>query len=230
MAMICRASSRIALMPFPGSRPACAETPRAIISNWPTPLRLVFSAPPGNDGSNTSTASLLRGLDLDQPARGGAADLLIGRPQHHELALGQLAAVEQRARRQRRETDAGFHVEHAGAVQLAALALQRHRLELPDRPHRVEVAEQQDLARAAAEGRSQVSAGGRRLDAGDLAAKTFQPRGQFSTAAIDRRRIVTRRFDCHERLDELEQPFVVGEAVVEVRFHRGLGVLGDLRS
>ena len=25
--------------PLPGSRPACADTPRAIISNWPTPLR-----------------------------------------------------------------------------------------------------------------------------------------------------------------------------------------------
>ena len=60
MARICRASSRMALTPLPGSSPACAGTPRATTSNCPTPLRLVLSAPPGRDGSNTSTASLLR--------------------------------------------------------------------------------------------------------------------------------------------------------------------------
>ena len=147
MAMICRASSRIALTPLPGSSPACAETPRAIISNCPTPLRLVFSAPPGSDGSNTSTASLFVGFRLDQRARGRAADLFVGGPQHHDPAIVERAAIEQRARRQHRQADARFHVEHAGAEQLAALALERHALQLADRPDGIEMAKQQDLPR-----------------------------------------------------------------------------------
>ena len=160
--MIWRASSRIALTPLPGSRPACAETPRTIISNCPTPLRLVLSAPPGSDGSNTSTASLFV-ASASISAR--EVVLPVSSSVVHSMTMRQSierAALDQRARRQRGEADAGLHVEHAGPMQLAAFALQRHALELADRPHRVEVAEQQDLPRARAEAGAQVIAGGRR--------------------------------------------------------------------
>ena len=54
------ASSWRALAPFCGSMPACADTPFTITSKLPQPLRDVFTAPPGSDGSRTSTASLRR--------------------------------------------------------------------------------------------------------------------------------------------------------------------------
>ena len=128
MARICRASSRIALTPLPGSRPACAETPRAIISNWPTPLRLVLSAPPGSDGSNTSTASLFALRPRSARAMSCCRSLRRSSTASRCWQPSRRAAIEHRARRQHREPDAGLHVEHAGPVQLAAFALERHAL------------------------------------------------------------------------------------------------------
>ena len=60
IARIWCASSTIALAPLPGSRPACAGMPCTSSSNSPQPFRLVFAAPPGSDGSSTSTAWLRR--------------------------------------------------------------------------------------------------------------------------------------------------------------------------
>ena len=68
------------------------------------------------------------------------------------------AGLEERAGGQHRDGDAGLHVEDAGAVQAPARSGQRHPVELADRPHGVEVAEQQDLRCAAAEFREQVIA------------------------------------------------------------------------
>src|SRR5439155_1564006 len=55
-AATCRASSSMALCPFPGSRPACAATPLTLSEYSPTPLRAVFTARLA-PGSSTSTAS-----------------------------------------------------------------------------------------------------------------------------------------------------------------------------
>ena len=46
----------MALTPFSGSIPACAALPIAFSANLPIPLRAVFNAPPGSDGSSTKTA------------------------------------------------------------------------------------------------------------------------------------------------------------------------------
>ncbi len=126
---------------------------------------------------------------------------------------------ENRPRRQRGEPDAGLHVEHAGAVELSALALQRHPRELPDRPHRVEVAEQQDLLRAVSERDSQMIPGGRRRYPRDRAAERFEPRGELSAATVHRCGIVAGGLDRHEGFGELQQPLMIGEAVVEVGAH-----------
>ena len=58
IAAICRASSRMALCPLPGSSPACAATPFTFRVYSPTPLRAVFTAPrrPAA-GSRTRTAA-----------------------------------------------------------------------------------------------------------------------------------------------------------------------------
>ena len=51
-------------------------------------LAAVLSAPPASAGSSTSTASLCRGLGFDQRARGVAAGLLVGGPQHGDARVG----------------------------------------------------------------------------------------------------------------------------------------------
>ena len=53
----------------------------------------------------------------------------------------------------------GLHVERAGAMEPAVPDLHRHLRERPDRPHGIEVAEQQDLSRAVADRGAQVRAG-----------------------------------------------------------------------
>ena len=54
-------SSKIALAPFPGSRPACAAFPRTVIEKLPTPLRAVLRSPSGpSEGSSTKQRSALR--------------------------------------------------------------------------------------------------------------------------------------------------------------------------
>jgi hypothetical protein len=101
----------------------------------------------------------LRRLGLDQGARRPAADLFICRPQHHDAAVVEAGAIDDRAGRQHRQRDPGLHVEHARPMQPTAFAFERHAGELADGPHRVEVAEQQDLPRALAEAGAQVIAG-----------------------------------------------------------------------
>ena len=204
--MICRASSRIALTPLPGSRPACADTPRAISSNCPTPLRLVLSAPPGSDGLEHQHRVALRRFRFDQRARGGAADFLVGGPQHDDCAAVE-ALLDHRARGERGKPDAGLHVEHARPVQAPGLALQRHRGQLTHRPHRVEVAEQQDLPRAVPKRGAQMIA----ADAveghdaeGMRAIAPPSPRAATPARAapVHGGLVVARRFDRDQRLDE----------------------------
>ena len=51
---ICLASSRMALAPFSGSKPAWAARPSNLSVNMPVPLRPVFTPPPGTGGSRTN--------------------------------------------------------------------------------------------------------------------------------------------------------------------------------
>ena len=158
----------------------------------------------------------VRRFGFDQRARRGAADLLVRRPQHHRLAVSRPPARSRARVASVARRDARLHVEHAGPVQAPAVARDRHSSQLPDRPHRVEVAEQQHLSRAAAEAGAQVIAGGRRLGSRDELPPSASSRArQLRTTAIDGRRIVAWRFDGDERFDELEQPVVTREAVVE---------------
>jgi len=154
-------------------------------------------------------------LGFDQRLRGGAADLFVGRPQHHDLAVREPASVEHGSRRQGGESNAGLHVEYAWAIQAAGLALERHAIELADRPDRVEMAEHQDLASAAAETHSQVVPRRRCRDARDDTAQCGQPRRQLSTTVVHRHGIVAGRFDRHQGFDEVEQPVALAGAVVE---------------
>ena len=136
-----------------------------------------------------------------------AADLFVGRPQHDDAGVGRRAPCQQRPRREHGEADAGLHVEDAGAVQPAAVTLERHAFELPDRPHRVEVAEDQDLARRRCRSwRAGDRRRGRRRGARERARRAPRARRQLGAAAIDRLQIVGGRFDRHERFDEVEQP------------------------
>ena len=228
MARIWRASSRIALTPLPGSRPACAGHAARDHLELADALAAGLQRAARQRRLEHQHRLALRRFGFDQRAR---RPLPISSSVVHSIddaAVVERAAIDARARRQRRQADAGLHVEHAGPVQPAAFALERHPLELADRPHRVEVAEQEDLPRAAAEAGAQVIAGGGRWHARHRAADRLEPRRQLGAAAIDRGRIVARRFDRDERFDELEQPIVIGEAVVETqaiasRFLGGLG-------
>ena len=108
-----------------------------------------------------------------------------------------------------RDGDAGLHVEHAGAVQPAVRSrVSGMRVELADRPDRVEVSEQQDLRRAAAKLGQQMIAALRSGQPRHAAADRLEPRRELGAAAIDRGLVGGRRFERDERLDGLEQPVV----------------------
>ena len=96
-------------------------------------------------------------LRLDQRARRRAADLLVGREQEAQAQIAQVRARDGRG--EDRDRQAGLHVEGAGTVQSAVADLDRHLRERADRPHGVEVPEQQHLSRAIADRGAQVRAG-----------------------------------------------------------------------
>ena len=109
--MICLASSCTALAPAPGSTPACDEMPSATSSNSPTPLRAVFTAPPGSAGSRTSTAALSRASDSIAAREVRAADFLVGRREQPDARPGRgghLGREQTRGRDADRESR--FHV------------------------------------------------------------------------------------------------------------------------
>jgi hypothetical protein len=56
---------------------------------------------------------------LDGRARRRAADLLVGRPQHHDAVRDRRAGFEERARGEHADGDAGLHVEYAWPVEPA---------------------------------------------------------------------------------------------------------------
>ena len=223
--MICRASSRIALTPLPGSRPACADTPRATSSNCPTPLRLVFNAPPGNDGSNTSTASL---FDASASISAREVVLPISSSVVHSMTIWHASSAP-------RSIDARASPAWRGRCRLSCRTrrdrtacppsrLSGMRCELADRPHGVEVAEQKDLPRTRAECRAQVIAGGRRGHARDR-----PPIASSRDASSAPQRLTAAGSSLGDSIAtsasiELEQPVVIGEAVVE-EAHRGPRVL-----
>src|SRR4051812_30577908 len=127
------------------------------------------------------------------------------------------AGLEQRTRREHRDSDAGFHVEDSGPMQPAVLLLERHALDLADRPDGVEMAEEQDLIRTAAELGEQMIAAIRTREPRDARADRFKTPLQFGPAAIDSRFVRRRRFEADERCNRVEQPrlFTAAE-IVEV--------------
>ena len=126
MAVICRASSRTALTPWPGSSPACADTTACDHLELADALAAGLQRSARKRRLEHQDRLATRGFGFDQRARRLAADLFIGRPQHHCPAGLERAALEHGPRGQRREADARFHVEHAGTMQPSAVALERH--------------------------------------------------------------------------------------------------------
>jgi len=114
-------------------------------------------------------------------------------------------------------------VADAGAMEAAVGSRERHPLELAHRPHRVEMAEQQNLRRAAAEFREQMIAAIGARQSRNTAADRLEPRGELGAASIDRGLVGRRRFDPHERFGRLENPIAVGAAKVVEVYNRGHG-------
>src|SRR5262245_38873184 len=98
---------------------------------------------------------------------------------------------------------------------------QRHALELADGPDGVEVSEQQDLRRPAAEFREQVIAPVHARKAGNAAADRLEARRERAPAPIDGGLVGGRRFETHERLDRLEQPRLFVAAEIAQAYNRG---------
>ena len=91
------------------------------------PLRLVFSAPPASAGSRTSTASL---ASASASISAREVRLPVSSSEVMSIATEPLdggAVSNTRARRQQAHRHAHLHVEHAGAVEPAVAADDRHR-------------------------------------------------------------------------------------------------------
>ena len=95
-------------------------------------------------------------------------------------------------------------------MQPSIRARERHALQLADRPDRVEVADQEDLRRAASELGEQVIAAIGSRQARDASADRFEAAGELRAAAIDGGLVGRRRLEAHQRLGRLEQPLVLG--------------------
>ena len=133
------------------------------------------------------------------------------------------AGLEERAAREHADGDARLHIEDARTVQPPVDARERHPVELADGPDRVEMTEEQDLARPfVTRATSAVSRIDRviELDAQmiaaldarqrrDTATDRVETRGELGAAAIDCPLVGGRRFEAHERFDRLEQPLAL---------------------
>ena len=156
------------------------------------------------------------GLLLDQTAGRTAAALLVRRPQHDHPEVVQAAGRGQRPHGQHPDADAGLHVEHAGSVQAAGRLAQRHALDLPHGPHRVEMPEEHHppRRRRGPEGRSQMRAAGGRRNALDRAPHLAEVLRQPLAAAIDRGRLGGGRLQSHQLAQHVDQPLATTIAVL----------------
>jgi hypothetical protein len=107
------------------------------------------------------------------------------------------AAIDHRARRERGEADARFHVEHAGPIQLAGSRFSGIRSSWPI-GHTVSKWPSRRICLEPCRSWRAVIAGGRGRHARHRPADRFEPRRQLGAAAIDRGPIVARRFDRDE--------------------------------
>ena len=199
------------------------------LDSSPHPLRDVFTAPPGSDGSSTSTAALRRASssiaarDVSLPISSSVVH------EHRRCGARGGAAVSSSARAASMPMrDARLHVEHAGAVKPAVLRVSGIALELADRPDRIEVTEQEDLScAAAAEFRQQVIAAhrGPRVSRVTRARRWPSSRdAELGAAPVHGRLVRRRRFEADERLDRLEQPVALARRQKSRRF-----IIGSMR-
>jgi len=159
-------------------------------------------------------------LGLDERARGRAAGFFVGGPQHHDARLVQRLAGQERARGQRGEANAGLHVEDAGAMEPPLHADERHRRQLADGPHRVEVPEQEDLVDATAELRLKMIAARVTRVASDPRTKRRELPLELQAAPVYRGLVVGRRFAGDQRRDQAQHPLPLGLAELEDPRHR----------
>ncbi len=103
----------------------CEACPVTLMMKLPTPLRAVFSAPPGPAGSQTKTAShcvasfSVRARELSLPSSSSETS-------HTLTGRGRPPFTSRSARKREHDLhDAALHVEHARAVQ-ASLSASRH--------------------------------------------------------------------------------------------------------
>ena len=105
------------------------RSPVTSTTNWPHPLRDVFSAPPGSDGSSTSTASDCRAcssisardvsLPVSSSRRQQEGDVRLRRPDGAGAARQPPCRPYSARSRQHPDRDPGLHVEDARAEQPA---------------------------------------------------------------------------------------------------------------
>ena len=193
---------------LPGSRPACAETPCTDELELAAALAAVLTAPPGSDGSSTSTAALSWRHVLDRGPRRPAADLFIRRPEHRRRAARRQRRLPQRAQPRASHRDARLHVEHPRSVETAiASARAACRSSWPTGQTVSKWPSSSTCAAVAGEvGADVIAALRRRRCRSTRAAKRLEPRAEFRAAPIDGGLVGAGRFELDERLDGLAQP------------------------
>ena len=202
-----RASSRMALTPLPGSTPACAGCAADDDVVLAAALAAGFERAAGQRRLEHQHGVAAPGFGFDQRARGVAARLLVGRPQHDDRGRRRGGASANSARVASMPSEIPAFMSNMPGPRADRRRAERHACELSDRPDRVEVAEQQDLARRR---RRTPRADGRppRLPRRRVirAAQRRQTARQLHAAAIDGGFVVGRRFEPDQRLDGVDEP------------------------
>ena len=196
-------SSRIALAPASGSRPACALLPMTSISNLPPPLRAVLSLPSGTKCRLEHECPRgAAGEHLDVPARLAASLLLIGVHEGDGWHFGRDVQLSKRSERENHLREAALHVVDAGTTdQRRPVTSTGISLSVADRPNRIAVAEQKlertpaaSVSRPAAYSRQELATGRPSRKPPHLETRGLEPLAQEAHHRFLGGRIVGRRF------------------------------------
>ncbi len=194
----------------------------------PTPLRAVFTAPRGPRGFEHENGCGFFGEGLGDFTRRVAADFFVGNEKHRDGARQRAVPRLQRGDRIEHESDARFHVEHAGTVHAALGDVAGHGGESAKRIYGVEVAEKQNRLELFAAGKVDLNAvrivvG--LVDAG-VAAHGLEASGEEGAHAIGSRLVVAGGFDFYELADRLDDLFLARFKVAQALGPDGIGLEG----
>ncbi len=151
------------------------------------------------------------GLGFHQRSRGDASSLFVGSEQEDDAARGQSILSGQSSDREHTDADARLHVKNTGTVELSVGILHdRHAFQLTDRPHGVEVTQQEHLGRPRAQGGFDMVASGFLRQDIDVRAQRSKATDQLRATSIDRRFVRSRRLQPDQFRGRFHQPVAFG--------------------